>query len=458
MFCMPGSACAQLAAQAALPYRMDGAWGLQLAPELVEHPLAPGAKAAIFTGSSGATGTSNTDLALKGNADLRSGTSVVKADALHYDVDTDMADAYGHVQITHDGDVFSGPDAHLHVSETAGTMSTPAYHFTLTNGSGRASRIDLIDAQRETAYDATYTTCNCVESPAWHLRASRLDLDQGENEGVAYNGVLFFGSAPLFAFPWLAFPLNGERATGLLPPTFSLSSSSGYDFQLPVYFNLAPNYDLTLTPRVMTKRGALLTADYRYLTANSSGALSITYLPYDAITKTNRYSFSFKHQQTLGDGLAAYVNYNRVSDAAVPTDLGQNAFVLGSQTVFQEEAGVTYNHGPWSVLARVQDWQSFTTSPPYNREPEIDAKYTRYNVAGFDFGADANAARFSIPVGHSTQGARFTFDPYVSYAILHPAGTSRPRCNGTSRHTISAASAAMPLQASRRRSASTFPH
>ncbi|WEY41663.1 LPS-assembly protein LptD [Paraburkholderia sp. SUR17] len=424
---LPGSACAQLAAQAALPYRIDSPWGLQLAPELVEHPLAPGEQAATFTDGSSATGTSNTDLALKGNADLRSGTSVVKADALHYDVDTDMADAYGHVQITHDGDVFSGPDAHLHVSETAGTMSTPAYHFTLTNGSGRASRIDLIDAQRETAYDATYTTCNCVESPAWHLRASRLDLDQGENEGVAYNGVLFFGSAPLFAFPWLAFPLNGERATGLLPPTFSLSSSSGYDFQLPVYFNLAPNYDLTLTPRVMTKRGALLTADYRYLTANSSGALSITYLPYDAITKTNRYSFSFKHQQTLGDGLAAYVNYDRVSDAAVPTDLGQNAFVLGSQTVFQEEAGVTYNHGPWSVLARVQDWQSFTTSPPYNREPEIDAKYTRYNVEGFDFGADANATRFSIPVGHSTQGARFTFDPYVSYAIVHPGWYVTPK-------------------------------
>lgn len=416
------SAYAQLSGDAAQPERLDGPWSLSVTPQLGEHPLAPGQTPATFGIGSSATGTSDQDLALKGSAELRRATAVVQADAIHYDVDRDVADAFGHVKLTREGNVFAGPYAHLLVDATEGTMTAPKYHFLLTDGNGSGTRIDLHDDQHETLYQGTYTTCQCVDDPSWYVRASRLELDNAEGLGTAYNGVLFFQGVPIFASPWLSFPLDGERRTGILPPTFSLSSSNGYDLAVPIYFNLAPNYDLMLTPRLMSKRGAMLTSDYRYLTPTYSGTLSVLYLPDDAITKTNRYSISFQHQQNLGNGFGAYVNYNRVSDANVTTDLANtNAVILGGESVFQQEAGVTYNSGPWSVLTRVQTWQSFSgTVPPYNREPEANVKYARYDVGGFDFGATADATRFTIPTADSTQGERLTFDPYVSYPIERP--------------------------------------
>ncbi|WP_425117535.1 LPS-assembly protein LptD [Burkholderia anthina] len=417
----PRNAAAQLLNAAADPYRIGDAWGLRIASQLVEHPLAPGLAATTFGVGATATGTVDEDLSLHGNAELRRGPSVVKADAIHYDTDTDTTDAYGHVRIVHDGNAFSGPDAHLRIDSVEGTMTSPHYRFNLTGGMGSGSRIDLVDDAREVVYDGTYTTCHCTTSPAWYLHAARLDLDNEAGEGVAHDGVLVFAGLPLFASPWMSFPLNGERHTGILPPTFAVSSTSGYDIAVPVYFNLAPNYDLTVTPRLMTKRGAMLTTDFRYLSPTYSGSFSASVLPDDATTHTNRYSIALQHRENLGNGFAAYANYNRVSDASVPSDFSSaNSLVVGSQTLFQQEAGITWNHGPWSVLARVQNWQSFTTAPPYNRAPELDAKYTRYNVGGFDFGVDANATRFTIPTADSTEGNRMTFDAHVAYPIVAP--------------------------------------
>ncbi|WP_242448897.1 LPS-assembly protein LptD [Burkholderia metallica] len=426
--CAPRDAAAQLQGAAAQPYRIGDAWGLRVASQLVEHPLAAGQVATTFGIGATASGTVDQDLSLHGSAELRRGPSAVKADAIHYDADTDTADAYGHVQVVHDGDAFAGPDAHLQLDSVEGTMTSPHYRFNLTGGSGSGTRVDLLDDSREVVYDGTYTTCHCTNDPAWYLRASRLDLDQAAGVGVAHDGVLFFAGVPVFASPWMSFPLNGERRTGILPPTFSISSTNGYDIAVPVYFNLAPNHDLTVTPRLMTKRGAMLTTDYRYLSPTYSGSLSVSVLPDDATTHTNRYSIAFQHRENLGNGFAAYANYNRVSDASVPSDFSSaNSLVVGSQTLFQQEAGVTYDHGPWAVLARVQNWQSFTTTPPYNREPELDAKYMRYNVGGFDFGVDANATRFTIPTADSTEGNRLTLDTYVSYPIVAPGWTVTPK-------------------------------
>jgi LPS-assembly protein len=88
---------------------------------------------------------------------------------------------------------------------------------------------------------------------------------------------------------------------------------------------------------------------------------------------------------------------------------------------------VTYNNGPWSVLARVQRWQSFSTAPPYNRAPELDVKYNQYNVGGFDFGAEADVTRFTISTADSTEGSRFTFNPYVSYPLSGPGWFITPK-------------------------------
>jgi LPS-assembly protein len=419
---MPAVSHAQLSGAAAQPQPIDAPWGLRLAPQLEEHPVRSGSAPATFVIADQASGTADQDVAVKGAGELRRGVAVVKADAFHYDQDTDMADAYGTVRVIENGVLFAGPEAHLKVEASEGYMPLPKYHFNSNGGSGSAERVDLLDSERSEFTGATYTACQC-DKPAWYIRGSRFDFDTGADEGVAHNGVLFFQGVPIFASPWLPFPLSSERRSGLLPPTFSMGSTNGFELSLPYYFNIAPNRDLVLTPRVLSKRGVQTQAIFRYLSPTYSGSLTAEFLPNDSLAHRNRYAVYWQHAQNLGGGFGAYVVYNRASDSDYSRDLSSagNEFVNGTQTLFQQEAGLTYNNGPWSVLARVQHWQTQQNStPPYGREPELNVKYAKYNIGGFDFGAEADYSRFRITTADQTEGDRLVFNPYVSYGIIGP--------------------------------------
>ncbi|HKT97997.1 MAG TPA: LPS assembly protein LptD, partial [Paraburkholderia sp.] len=427
---VPALAHAQLAGAAAQPQRLDDAWSLRLSPQLEDHTNAPGQRPATFVLGDSATGTSGSDFAVKGSAELREGMNVVKGDALHYDQDTDMADAYGNVVVNQSGTSFAGPEAHLKVEANEGFMPAPKYHFSVTGGSGSAERADLLDNERSVLTNGTYTACQCSSNPAWYIKGTEFDFDTGADEGVAHNSVLFFQNVPIFASPWFSFPLSGERRSGLLPPTFSLSSTNGFELSMPYYFNIAPNRDLTLTPEIISKRGVFMQGNYRYLSTNYSGTITATFLPNDAITKTNRYGLFIQHNQNFGNGFGGYIYYNKVSDNTYPEDLASaaNQFLNGTQMLYQQEAGITYNNGPWSVLGRYQHWQTLSPSvAPYGREPELNVKYAKYNVGGFDYGMEADYSRFRITTADATEGDRVVFNPYLSYSLMGPGYFVTPK-------------------------------
>ena len=427
---MPALAHAQLAGEAAQPQPIDPPWGMQLAPQLEDHVLQPGQKPATFVLGDSTNGTTDQDMAVKGSAEVRRNTVVIKADALHYDQDTDMADAYGQVRMNNNGTTFAGPEAHMRVDSSEGFMTAPKYHFNVTGGSGSAERVDLLDNERSVFTKGTYTACACADDPAWYIKGSEFDFDTGADEGVAHNGVLFFQGVPVFASPWLSFPLSGERRSGILPPTFSLSSTNGFELSVPYYFNIAPNRDLTVTPRIISKRGVQLQSTFRYLSPTYSGSITGEFLPNDRLTKTNRYALYIQHNQNFGNGFGGYIYYNKVSDNTYPEDLSSsvNQFMNGTQLLYQQEAGLTYNNGPWSVLAREQHWQTLTPSiAPYGREPQLNVKYAKYNVGGFDFGAEADYTNFRITTQDMTQGQRVMFNPYLSYSVVGPGYFVTPK-------------------------------
>ena len=425
---MPGAARAQLSGAAAVPEPLlapwDAAsWGLSLAPQLEEHPLQPGQEPARFILGDRARGTVDRDVDVQGRGEVRTDRLVVKGDRLHYDQDTDVADAYGNVLIVNGGDTYAGPEAHLHVDATQGYMLTPKYRFNATGGSGSARRIDVLDPERSVVDHGTYTACQCEAHPAWYISASRFEMDNGSQTGVARNAVLFFQGVPLLAAPYMSFPLNDARRSGFLSPTFGFDSHNGADLAVPYYFNIAPNRDFTLTERLIERRGVQSTGDYRYLSSHYSGEARVEYLPNDRLTQTSRYAVFADHYQDFGSGFGGYLIYNRVSDNTYPEDLASsNTLVVnGTQVLYQQEAGLTYDHGPWAVLARVQHWQTLPPStPPYEREPQLNVKYNRYDVGGFDYGAEADYSRFKITTADTVEGQRVYLDPYLSYAIVRP--------------------------------------
>ncbi|SPD63527.1 LPS-assembly protein LptD [Cupriavidus taiwanensis] len=404
--------------------------------ELVPRLAEPAARAEsdpdapTFIEADRMTGYSERGVELEGHAELRRDGGVIKGDKLTYDQDTDEAFAQGNVRMSRGGALAVGPEARLKVEANEGYMLSPDYYFQQTGGTGKAERIDFLDQNRSTARQASYTTCS-PDNADWYFSANRIDLDSDRQVGVAYGGVLNFFGVPVAAAPAFSFPLNDDRRSGFLPPLMGYSSKSGFDVTAPYYVNIAPNRDLTIYPRLMTERGLQLGGEYRYLSETYSGRVRAEFLPDDRKTNSNRWAYSLQHTQRLAPGLAAYLNLNRVSDDRYPDDFNRS---VSQSTLRQytQEGGVTYNWQDFTLLARVQKFQTLRPSEPsYERVPQLNGKYIRYDLGGFDVQMEADYTRFRIPLTSTgfqqPQGERMYFQPSISYPIVRAGWYVTPK-------------------------------
>jgi len=424
---LPGVWCSLAGAQEAPPPDLAKSDGLVLrtVPALSDYVLGEGEDVPMYVRGMHLTGRTNVDATVDGDAEARKLRSYVKGDRLTYDQDTDEVVAHGNAHMSQGGNTFVGPEAHMYTGAGDGFMLTPTYQL-VTGGGGKGERADVDAANVVTLHRGTYSACACTDddkTPAWYIKASSFEFDQEQQEGTAYNGILFFQGVPILASPYMSFPTTTERRSGLLAPTFTQSSQTGFEFTQPYYFNIAPNRDLTITPRVMTKRGTMLMGDFRYLEDTYSGLFHIEYLPKDRVTGDARYTYTWQHSQKLGYGVNAYVNFTKVSDDTYPDDFGAGTnFQTGVTRVYNREAGLTWNYGDWSFLARVLKYQTLAPSAPqYESVPELSATYNKYDFHGFDFTMPIRYNRFRIAaVTGQPDGERLYAQPTLSYPILTP--------------------------------------
>ena len=163
---------------------------------------------------------------------------------------------------------------------------------------------------------ATYSTCDPIH-PAWYIGASTIILNKQTHRGKAYNTLIRFEGVPILYFPYYNFPIDHYRKTGFLTPSLGYSSHSGRIFSLPFYWNMAPNYDLTLTSEIMTKRGLNMSALFRFLSERSEGNIYLNYLPNDIEFQKFREDTINKYLPVLSNNpllipFVPYVNINRL--------------------------------------------------------------------------------------------------------------------------------------------------
>jgi len=346
------------------------------------------------------------DAEATGDVEFRRGGVVIRADRLTYDQAEDLARASGHVVVSRDGNVFTGPELQLKVERFEGFFQTPTYRFARTGAGGKAARIEFIDDQRALALDATYSSCTSsdVEDPVWILKASSISIDNETNVGVAKNAVLRFYGVPILASPTLSFPLNDERKSGFLPPSIGLDSSSGFQAAIPYYWNIAPNRDATFTASDSLRRGPGLDTEFRYLESDFSGEADAKLLPHDDSAGRSRYSLRFIHEGALPYGMYAQAHVLRVSDDDYWKDF-PSELKTTTQRLLQTDLQVSRPFGDWSTYARVERWQLLQTvdpttridPAPYERLPQIGARYAAPWSYGFEVGFETEVNHFSNP-------------------------------------------------------------
>lgn len=394
--------------------------------------------ATVYIRADQLTGTQGQNLEASGNVELRRNKGVVTADKLHYTVPTDVVEANGNVCLKQQGVTLTGPKLDYNMGSQVGTMSKPVFTLNSKESSNQFSRMsvnprgnaDVINFEGENQFrlkNASYTTCPAGDDD-WYLRVKDLQIDNTRQVGTAHSAIIEFKGTPILYTPWIDFPLDNRRRSGLLAPTFGTTGKSGAEISIPWYWNIAPNYDATFNPRFMTKRGLQMGSEFRYLSENYRGFLSGEFLA-DRVTDTSRWSVFTQHDQVFAPGWAGRVVYQRVSDSNYFRELS-NQISATSLTNLNQEAVLTYQAEWWSASARVQQFQTLQDPnapviPPYSRLPQLTWRALRSNDYGLEFSLNNELTRFAHPT--LINGTRVVAYPSVSLPLLNDFGFIKPK-------------------------------
>jgi LPS-assembly protein len=348
------------------------------------------------------------DTVIDGHAELRRNGSLIRADRIEYYQPDDLAKARGNVRILRDGNVFTGTEAQIKVDAFEGYFTEPTFQFSRNASHGDASRIDFIDDKRMVARDASYTSCTRRPGPSWVpdwvLKAAKVSFDTDTDVGEAENVQVRFKDVPIIALPALSFPLSDARKSGFLPPAINLDTTSGIELRTPYYWNIAPNRDATFYPSLMTKRGVGLGTEFRYLEQSYTGGLRYDLMPYDRLRGRSRWGFTGTHDGTLHSGLQAIgdiglnLNLNRVSDNNYWQDFPRASSAF-TQRLLSNDGTLSWGQGPVSLSLRALKWQTLqltdsVITPPYDRLPQLTARYQSSNAVGTNVLAEFDTTRF----------------------------------------------------------------
>jgi len=351
------------------------------------------------------------------------------ADWLRYDTTLSSVEAHGQVRMEQPTLLLSGDSLRFNLDNRSGDLTQPTYRFTEQPGRGDARHIAFADENHFTLEDATYTTCP-VDNDDWFLKTGKLDIDKTRNLGTARNTSLQFLGVPILYTPWISFSLNNERKTGMLPPTIGTTQRSGLDLMVPYYFNLAPNYDATLYPRLLTKRGVQLGGEFRYLLDSSRGENRFEYLPNDNQTGRSRWSGTLNNTYRLNANTHAGMLFNRVSDDDYFRDLS-NLISITSLSHLNREVWVASQHANWNAELRAQSFQTLQDSTagliaePYARLPHARLGMVQTLGSGLEFKLETEATRFAHPT--LAEGTRVLAYPTLRLPLSNSFGFLTPQ-------------------------------
>ena len=368
---------------------------------------------------------------LEGHVQVRQDLRTVAADSMNYDYKTGRLAVNGAVDFE---------DPKLGIKSDSGTYDTLSgaafdqanFQIFDRRGRGFARAMSVQPDGQVQLEQVRYTTCP-VGNEDWMLQASSIELDTGREQGVGRHVLMRFKDVPIFYTPYISFPLGADRKSGVLFPSFGHSTTNGYQLEVPYYFNLAPNYDLTLTPGVLSTRGVQLGAEFRYMTAASHGAVEGNFLPDDKQRHINRDYIHITDTTDLTRGLRFDADIASVSDINYFSE-----FAVGSEetsvTYLERRAEILYYDDVWRIRGQLQNYQTIDFNVtnferPYSRVPRVQAEGLLPLLnSPLELAFDGEATNFMRNVGvtgvrviaqpeirWSSRAAGYFFEPAIGY-------------------------------------------
>ncbi|KTC91048.1 LPS-assembly protein LptD [Fluoribacter dumoffii] len=405
---------------------------------------------------------------LAGNVEIQQGQRVVNAQTAYVYRDPKSKqitkiEFLGNVHYLEPDKLLIARKATINPQDKSGKTEDVLYRFNVNKHAallpawGRARLMQRFPNSDYLLRQATYTTC-APQDKAWSLEAKSIVIDDKKKVGVARDVKLRIREWPILYVPYLSFPTTKERKSGFLMPLTGYSNVGGFDLGIPYYWNIAPNYDLTLTPQIYTKRNVMLGGEFRYLTANSMGRFTGNFLPNDAAFRNflnshadefpsfrnrsnNRWLWSFLDTTQINPNLRLNVNVQQVSDDYYFQDFSTNLALI-TQRQLLRQADLTYSTDHWTFRSMVQSFQTLhpinetPIADQYERLPQLHARGYYYDLpAQANLNITGQYDQFFWPTSQRQflgvempQGPRFHFNPVLSlpqrssWGFITPSG------------------------------------
>ncbi len=348
---------------------------------------------------------------LAGDVVMRQGSMQVEADEANLYQAENRGELKGNVKIRDNGSLVVGDAGQIQLDTGEAQVDNAEYVMHKSRIRGNALYAKRAENAIIRLKDGTYTTCE-PNSNAWQLKGNNITLNPATGFGTATNVTLRVKDFPVFYTPYIYFPIDDRRQSGFLPPSFSSSSDTGFMLVTPYYFNLAPNYDATLYPRYMAKRGMMVEGEFRYLTKSSEGQFGGAYLNDESNDREkqtdyqkDRYMINWQHRGGLDDRLMAEVDYTKISDPFYYQDLESEQIGVETSEVVNQQGALTYRGDSYVARLNAQAYEMATISriTPYDKLPQLTVNgMLPYHPGGLDFTYQSEAVRFDRDLKNDT--------------------------------------------------------
>lgn len=370
-----------------------------------------------------------------GNVDINQANSRLQADEvqLHQQLaegktePVRTVDALGNVHYDDNQVILKGPKGWSNLNTKDTNVWEGDYQMVGRQGRGKA---DLMKQRGENRYtileNGSFTSC-LPGSDTWSVVGSEVIHDREEQVAEIWNARFKLGPVPVFYSPYLQLPVGDKRRSGFLIPNAKYSSKNYFEFYLPYYWNIAPNFDATITPHYMHKRGNVQWQnEFRYLTQAGQGLVEFDYLPSDKVygneypseSDRHRWLFYWQHGGVMDQVWRFNVDYTKVSDPYYFNDFDSK---YGSSTdgYATQKFSVGYALQNFNATVSTKQFQVFNRerSNSYAAEPQLDVNWYQNDLGPFDMHVYGQAVHFTNTSSNYPEATRVHLEPTLSLPV-----------------------------------------
>ena len=363
---------------------------------------------------------------LTGDVTAIQGYRQMRSDEAVFDRQDETATLTGNITMREPGILLLGDNAKIYSRTGEAVMYDAEFVFYESHLRGNADILERDDDDIIHIHDGKFTYCPPGDHD-WAVRSDDMEVDLEEGLATAHHATLEVEGVPVFYTPWLRLPLDDRRRTGLLWPDFGNDSDGGLDISVPLYLNLAPNYDALYAPRYIQERGLDHELQLRYLHPMVGQWLAAgAYLHHDSLyaddipdnESADRWLGILKQNGLFQQRWRSQIDYSKASDADYMKDLDTANITAQRKTSLLQMASVDYLGDNWLTTLRAQQFQSLADdiNKDYEELPQLTTLYR------------ASGTPFELQPIFLTQYSNFGSDENVvtGERLYAEAGTSYP--------------------------------